>query len=94
MEKENCRYFHIQSIAEQYEAMEGDSFVNRIIEYATEISETYPRQFISFPGDLEQKAWEPGETRKMDGDSYLVPFILDAGPKAYKKLQEPEEQEK
>ena len=65
-----------------------------MIDYAIKFSEEYPRKFIRFPSDWEKEAWEPGEINKTDGSEYLVPFILDDGPKAYKKEREPEEEEK
>ena len=46
---------------------------------------------MRFPDDWEKGAWEPGEIYKTDGKDYLVPFILDHGPKAFETQREPEE---
>ena len=72
-------------------AITGSKFAEKFVERAITFSEEYPRQFIRFPGDWETEAWEPGEINKTDGKHYLAPFILDDGPAAYKKLNEPEE---
>ena len=88
LEINNCRYFHIQALEEEDEQ---ESLMDNIVDLAIESSKKYPRQFISFPGDWDKKTWAIGKIPELDGESYLVPFILDKGPKAYKKQQEPEE---
>ena len=88
IEKGYCRYFHIQALAEEDEEK---SLFENIVHFSLESAETYPRQFIRFPGDWDRNTWVTGKIPELDGEGYLVPFILDEGPKGYKKLQEPEE---
>ena len=89
IKKGNCRYFHIQVLAEEDEK---ESLIDNIIYSAIESSETYPRQFICFPNDWDRNTntWVTSKIPELDGESYLVPFILNEGPKSYKRLREPE----
>ena len=57
--------------------------MQKIFDKAESFSGVYPRKFIKFPTEWSQESWEPGSIQIGHGTEYLVPFVLDVGPKGF-----------
>ena len=56
-----------------------DGFAKKVLHHAVNCSKEYPRQYISFPSEMQREDWKQFHSTGGKKE-YLVPFVLDKGP--------------